>query len=177
MWGSARRAALVGVVAGLLSMATPVPPAAATPAYGEYQWPVHGPVVQAYQSLPSPYTAGHRGLDLAASPGTSVRAANDGVVAFAGQVGGALYISIDHPDGVRTTYSWVASIGVHKNQEVLAGAVIGTTGLGHPTGVVASPHLHLGARYGGEYLDPMLLLEGIDVVDLIRLAPLELTPI
>ena len=41
------------------------------------------------------YAAGHRGVDLAAAPGTPVRAANDGVVSFAGTVAGTLHVT-DH---------------------------------------------------------------------------------
>jgi murein DD-endopeptidase MepM/ murein hydrolase activator NlpD len=98
-------------------------------------------------------------------------AAQDGVVAFAGSVGGSLFISIDHADGVRTTYSWVSSIAVHKGQQVNRGEVIGLTGNGHPDG--DQPHLHFGARVGTTYIDPMLLLVRGDVSSLIHLAPLE----
>jgi murein DD-endopeptidase MepM/ murein hydrolase activator NlpD len=97
-------------------------------------------------------------------------AAQDGVVAFAGYVAGDLFISIDHRDGVRTTYSWVSAVAVVQGDSVARGQVIGQTGHGHPE--IATPHLHFGARVGTTYIDPMLLLEAGSVVGLIHLAPL-----
>jgi len=97
-------------------------------------------------------------------------AAQDGTVAFSGWVGGQLFISIDHADGVRTTYSWLSAVSVKKGDRVRKGGPIGRTGHGHPE--VATPHLHFGARIGSTYIDPMLLLTGGSVVGLIRLAPL-----
>jgi murein DD-endopeptidase MepM/ murein hydrolase activator NlpD len=143
---------------------------AAGPAYGTYVWPVNGPVLRSFEPPAGPYAPGHRGIDIGAPLGTPIVAAGDGVVAFAGWVAGSLFVSIDHPDGVRTTYSWLSSIAVSKGQTVAGGAVIAATGHGHPE--VPVPHLHFGARVGSVYIDPMLLLEGGSVVGLIHLAPL-----
>src|SRR5919109_3901822 len=84
----------------------------AEPEYGTYRWPVHGRVLREFEPPPTPYSSGHRGIDIAAPIGTGIAAPSDGVVAFAGWVGGSLFISIDHPDGVRTTYSWLSSASV-----------------------------------------------------------------
>lgn len=143
----------------------------AGPAYGQYSWPVQGPVIRPYQPPENPFGPGHRGIDIAAPFGSPLRASRDGIVAFAGWVGGSLFISIDHDDGVRTTYSWLSAVGVHKGDHVATGQVIGATGHGHPD--VAQPHLHFGARIGDTYIDPMLLLEPEDVAGLIHLAPIE----
>jgi hypothetical protein len=97
-------------------------------------------------------------------------AAQEGVVAFAGWVAGALYVSIDHPDGVRSTYSWVSSTSVKEGESVTRGQPIGATGSGHPG--VATPHLHFGTLDGSTYLDPLLLLEQGSVAAIIHLAPL-----
>lgn len=148
-----------------------LPAADAGPGYGDYDWPVQGPVIRPFQPPAGPYGSGHRGVDIAVPAGTPVRAAGDGVVAFAGPVAGERYVSIDHPDGVRTTYSWLSSIDVTTGAPMARGQILGRTGQGHP-GVEPS-HLHLGARYAGSYLDPMVLLLGNGVVGLIRLAPLE----
>jgi murein DD-endopeptidase MepM/ murein hydrolase activator NlpD len=146
-------------------------PAAAGPAFGTYSWPVDGPVLRPFDSPEEPFGAGHRGIDIGAPAGTFVRAPADGVVAFAGKVAGSLFVSVDHPDGVRTTYSWLSSVEVRAGDAVVRGHVLARTGLGHPG--VDPPHLHFGARYAGAYLDPMLLLERGGVVGLIRLAPME----
>jgi murein DD-endopeptidase MepM/ murein hydrolase activator NlpD len=146
-------------------------PVMEVPAFGTYAWPVVGPVIRGFEEPSGPYAPGHRGIDIAVPFGTAMVAAQDGVVAFAGSVGGSLFISIDHPDGVRTTYSWVSSIAVSKGQRVNRGEVIGLTGHGHPD--EDRPHLHFGARVGTTYIDPMLLLERGDVSGFIHLAPLE----
>lgn len=140
------------------------------PDYGSYSWPLRGRVIRGFEPPPDPYGAGHRGIDIAAPFGSNVSASREGVVAFAGWVAGALFISIDHPDGVRTTYSWLSEVLVRKGQTVTRGELIGHSGHGHPE--IPEPHLHFGARVGSTYIDPMLLLEGADVSDLIHLAPL-----
>jgi murein DD-endopeptidase MepM/ murein hydrolase activator NlpD len=140
------------------------------PSSGTYEWPVDGPVIRGFDPPTQPYGSGHRGIDIAAQPGTPVRAAEDGVVAFAGPIGGSLFVSIDHPDGIRTTYSWLSTVAVHRGDAVTRGAIVGTTGPGHP-GVEPS-HLHFGARLGEEYIDPMIFLEPRSLVGLIHLAPL-----
>jgi Peptidase family M23 len=144
------------------------------PGYGTYAWPVQGAVIRGFEPPPDPYSAGHRGIDIAAPFGSYLLAAQAGVVAFAGWVGGALFISIDHDDGVRTTYSWLSGVSVVRGQVVIKKEFIGWTGHGHPD--VVTPHLHFGARVGETYIDPMLLLEKGSVVGLIHLAPLEDPP-
>lgn len=146
-------------------------PAGAAPAPGTYSWPVRGPVLRPFSEPAGPFGPGHRGIDIGVPFGTVIRAPQDGVVAFAGWVAGSQFVSIDHPDGVRTTYSWLSSISVSRGGAVLRGDVIAHTGHGHPG--ESQPHLHLGARFEGRYIDPLMLLEVADVAELIRLAPLE----
>jgi murein DD-endopeptidase MepM/ murein hydrolase activator NlpD len=170
--------ASVGVSAGMPEAGSPgswwSPGPPAQPAYGSYGWPVQGPVIRPFEPPSDPYGPGHRGIDIAAPFGSALQASASGVVAFAGWVGGSLFISIDHPDGVRTTYSWLSSVTVHLGDSVTKGQAIGATGHGHPD--IAQPHLHFGARVGSTYLDPMALLEPGDVSTLIRLAPLQGRP-
>ena len=165
--GSLALAAAASATAGAEDPASPAP----LPTFGTYDWPVGGPVIRAFEASETPYGRGHRGIDIAAGAGTPVRSAGDGVVAFAGRVAGALYVSVDHPDGVRTTYSWLDAVSVRRGQEVRRGDPLGTTGAGHPG--TEPPHLHFGARLGDRYVDPLLLLTRPSVVGLIRLAPLE----
>ena len=72
----------------------------------------------------------------------------DGVVTFAGQVGGQLFVVVRHADGVRTTMGNLASIVVVVGQSVVAGQQVGTT----------EGRIHFGARVGAAYIDPNLLL-------------------
>ena len=76
-----------------------------------------------------------------------MRAAGRGVVTFAGPVAGALHVTVTHPDGVRTSYSFLAEVRVVAGQEVAGGHVVG----------VAGARLHVGARRGDEYVDPASL--------------------
>jgi murein DD-endopeptidase MepM/ murein hydrolase activator NlpD len=155
----------------VMALAAPTPGEPASgPAYGTYAWPVRGPVLRPYDPPETPYGSGHRGIDIGAVLGTSVVAAHDGVVAFAGPIAGNLFVSIDHPDGVRTTYSWLSEVTVRRGEAVRKGDPIGRAGPGHPGS--GRPHLHLGARVGDMYLDPMLLLEQGSLVGLVHLAPL-----
>lgn len=144
------------------------------PAYHTYSWPLIGRIINGYRAPGSPYGRGHRGIDIAAPVGTAVKASAPGVVAFAGSVAGALWVSIDHPDGVRTSYGYLSSTVVAKGDLVTRGQVIAASGLGHPGAPI--PHMHFGARFGGAYIDPMLLLVPLDFSPLIHLGPLPGTP-
>ena len=85
-----------------------------------------------------------------------------------------MFLTLDHGDGVKTSYSWISGFAASKGQSVHTGEVIGFTGHGHPD--VATPHLHFSARLNGAYIDPLLLLKGLDLATLIRLAPLVAAP-
>jgi murein DD-endopeptidase MepM/ murein hydrolase activator NlpD len=134
-----------------------------TPAAGErprWQWPVEPrpEVARPFVAPLSPYGAGHRGLDLTASEGVAVLAVEGGVVTHAGVIAGRGTVSIEHADGLRSTYEPVTA-SVAGGDVVTAGQRIGTleATAGHcgPRGC-----LHLGARRGETYLDPLPLLAG-----------------
>ena len=163
-----KQLALLGMLSFVVTAAAQ--PAAAAPPFGSYTWPVVGPVIRFFEAPATPFSAGHRGIDIAAPFGTPVHAAAEGTVTFAGWVAGSMFVTVDHGDGVRTSYSFLSGFAVAKGDAVKAGQVIGYTGHGHPD--VSTPHLHFGARINGVYVDPLLLLGGLDLVDLIRLAPL-----
>jgi len=136
--------------------------------------PVEGLVVRPFEEPASRYGPGHRGADLAASPGTVVRVANDGVVSFAGSVAGSLHVVVAHGGGLRTSYSFLARVDVHTGQTVGRGdplGITGGTGPEHDRNV-----LHLGLRVGDRYVDPMQLFEPTDLTELVRLVPTDLPP-
>lgn len=143
---------------------------ASASAFGTWPWPVIGPVIRAYDPPTSPYGAGHRGIDIAVPFATAILAPEAGTVSFAGRVGGDLFVTIDHGGGLASTYSWLSATSVHKGDLVALGQRIGSTGTGHPGATV--PHLHLGVKLDGEYLDPLNVLTPLGVQDLIRLVPL-----
>lgn len=142
----------------------------ALPASGTWTWPVVGPVIEPFDPPDTPYGSGHRGIDIAAPVGTTVVAPAAGVVAFAGRVGGELFVTLDHGGGLTSTSSWVSAALVVEGDAVSRGSAIALTGTGHPGS--STPHLHFGVRLDGVYLDPMTFLEAPSVSDLIRLAPL-----
>ncbi|MGJ3507185.1 peptidoglycan DD-metalloendopeptidase family protein [Enemella sp. A6] len=118
--------------------------------------PVPGPVVRAFDPPEHDWLPGHRGVDLSGVPGEPVVAAMSGRIVFAGDVAGQPVVSIDHPDGRRTTYQPVRA-GVRTGQQVRAGDPIGTLLAGHCD--TAAACLHLGLKRGEEYLDPHLILD------------------
>jgi murein DD-endopeptidase MepM/ murein hydrolase activator NlpD len=113
-------------------------------------------VTRGFQPPPTPYAAGHRGVDLAGVVGEPVLAPGAGVVAFAGLVAGRPVVSIQHPDGLRTTYEPVQP-GVAAGQAVVRGSPLGVLVAGH-VGCPVEACLHWGLRRGTTYLDPLMLL-------------------
>ncbi|RBY77508.1 M23 family peptidase [Blastococcus sp. TF02-09] len=164
------RAAFPAVLTALVvAVLAPVPAAAgpAPPVVGAWTSPVAGrpDVTRPFEPPAHAYGPGHRGVDLGAAPGTPVLAAGDGVVVFAGMVAGRPVVSIDHADGLRTTYEPVDPV-VGAGQRVARGSPVGTLAPGH-AGCPVEACLHWGLRRGEEYLDPLLLL-----VVRVRLLPL-----
>jgi murein DD-endopeptidase MepM/ murein hydrolase activator NlpD len=157
---------LLAVSAALSSGAVPLA-SAADP--GPWTRPVAGPVVRPFAPPRTRYGAGHLGADLAAVPGTPVRAAGDGTVEFAGSVANTRHVVVRHRAGLRTSYAFLRSIAVHRGQRVVRGAVIGVTGGSgeNHDGQV----LHLGLRAGDTFVDPMQLFAPLDLSDRVRLAP------
>jgi murein DD-endopeptidase MepM/ murein hydrolase activator NlpD len=150
-------ASLLGLI-GSVAVASP-PPASPAPR-SAYGWPLRpGPdsIVRDFDPPARPWLPGNRGLDLAARPGQAVRAANSGVVTFAGPVGGVGAVAITF-GGLRTTYEPVTPT-VRRGQPVRLGQVIGH---------VDASVLHWGLLRGTDYLDPLALL-GLERV---RLLPL-----
>lgn len=150
--------------------ASAVPLVPLLPQAGSWSWPVVGPVIRGFDPPSNPYGAGHRGIDIAAAFGSPIRAPAAGVVTFSGKVGGQLFVTLDHGDGLSSTYSWLSATTVRKGDHVSQGTRIGSTGTGHPGSTVA--HLHFGVKLDGEYIDPLTLLGPLSLAGLIRLAPL-----
>ncbi len=160
-----RTLVLVTFIAGTLLI-----PSGVARASGTWTWPVVGPVVRGFDPPSSPYGSGHRGIDIGVPAGTPVRAPASGVVSFAGNVAGHLYLTIDHGGGLLSTSSFLSTVLVHEGDAIVQGQVVALSGTGHPGDV--SPDLHFGVRLNGAYVDPLDYLGAADIVDLIRLAPL-----
>ena len=120
---------------------------------GSWAWPVPSHVVTAPYAAPATrYAAGHRGIDLAAPPGSVVTAPDDAVVRFVGVVVDRPVLTLDHGDGVLSSYEPVAS-EMTVGSVVGRGAVIGSVAAG---GHCDGGCLHVGVRIAGEYVSPLL---------------------
>jgi murein DD-endopeptidase MepM/ murein hydrolase activator NlpD len=117
------------------------------PGRGAYRPPTDAPVLDPFRPPPEPWLPGNRGIEYGTSPGAPVAAIGPGRVAFAGPVAGRLVVTVDHPDGLRSSYTGLGEIAVGRGAVVAAGQVVGTAG---------GP-FHLGVRRGDTYLDPALL--------------------
>ena len=113
--------------------------------------PVAGELLRDFDPPEEPWGAGHRGVSLAAAPGEVVVAARAGVVAFAGEVAGAGWVTVDHGGGLETTYGVLDPRLVEGGQRLEVGAPVGRL-------APDATHLHWGARLDGEYLHPLSLL-------------------
>jgi murein DD-endopeptidase MepM/ murein hydrolase activator NlpD len=134
--------------------------------------PVDGPVVRGFESPQGRFGPGHRGVDYAVAPGTPVRAAGTGLVIFAERVAGGLHVVVAHPGGLRTGYSYLGGLAVHRGDSVARGGVVGFsggTGPAHAAGV-----LHFSLRDSSGYADPLRLFgDGSASAPIVRLAPLD----
>lgn len=124
-----------------------------------WSWPVAAPhpIARPFVAPETPYSAGHRGVDVRAPAGSEVRAPADGVVHFAGFVVDRPVLSIRHSGGVLSSFEPVEPL-VATGDRVERGQVVGLLLPGHCT----TPCLHLGARVDGGYVNPLLFLGGLD---------------
>ena len=112
-------------------------------------WPVNGVITSGFGWR---WGRMHEGIDIAASTGTSIRAAASGTVIFAGWMGGYGNLTIiDHGNGLATAYGHQSAIYVGGGS-VSQGTVIGAVG---STGNSTGPHLHFEVRVNGSAVDPM----------------------
>ena len=165
--------------AAMSERSVPPPPAPEPPPVVQLWMPVAGAVVRGFDARAGPYGPGHRGIDIAASVGTSVRAPAAGRVVFAGPVAGTNWVSLLVAPGM------VVTLGSLLDATVTTGGVrlrapVGRVGPGHPlppVGRAAPPvgqggpgragptrgspgsggeaTLHLSVRVNGVYVDPL----------------------
>ena len=96
----------------------------------------------------------HKGVDYAAPIGTPVRAAGDGVIRFAGVMGGyGNLVEIEHTHSITTVYGHLARFarGMRPGTRVTQGTVIAYVGM---TGLATGPHLHYEYRVNGVFKNP-----------------------
>ncbi len=129
-------------------------PAGALPSF---RWPVRGRVIASFG--PKPNGLQNDGINLAVPEGTPVKAAEDGVVAYAGNElkGYGNLVLVRHSNGFVTAYAHASEILVKRGDAVKRGQVIAKSG---QTGNVTAPQLHFEIRKGATPVDPSQYLNG-----------------
>ncbi len=122
-----------------------------SPAGLNMRWPLKGKVISGFGNKPGGLK--NEGINIAVPEGTSIRAAEGGVVAYAGNElkGYGNLVLIRHPGGYVTAYAHAKELFVKRGDKIERGAVIAKAG---QTGSVSSPQLHFEVRKGATALDP-----------------------
>lgn len=94
----------------------------------------------------------HSGVDLGLPTGTPIYAVADGVVESSGDLGNCgKGVRINHSGGYMSVYCHASKLEVQTGQGVKSGQTIALVG---STGMSTGPHLHLGIKKNGEWIDP-----------------------
>lgn len=115
----------------------------------EFRWPARGRVITGYAGK-----GGNEGINIAVPEGTPVKAAEGGVVAYAGSElkGYGNLVLIRHPNGYVSAYAHNGELSVKRGEQVKRGQVVAKSG---QSGNVNSPQLHFELRKGSTPVDPM----------------------
>jgi murein DD-endopeptidase MepM/ murein hydrolase activator NlpD len=131
--------------------------AEAVGAMPSFRWPVKGRIIAAFG--PRPNGGQNDGINLAVPEGTPIKAADDGVVAYAGNElkGYGNLVLIRHANGFVSAYANASELLVKRGDTIKRGQVIAHAG---QTGNVTSPQLHFEIRKGSTPVDPTKYLGG-----------------
>jgi murein DD-endopeptidase MepM/ murein hydrolase activator NlpD len=118
-------------------------------ASADFRWPARGRVIAGYAGK-----GGNEGINIAVPEGTPVKAAEGGVVAYAGSElkGYGNLVLIRHPNGYVSAYAHNGELAVKRGETVKRGQVVAKSG---QTGNVNSPQLHFELRKGSTPVDPI----------------------
>jgi murein DD-endopeptidase MepM/ murein hydrolase activator NlpD len=123
---------------------------------GKLRWPVHGQIVAKFGSQED----GHRndGIDILVPEGTPVKAAENGVVIYAGnglkEYGNTVLIR--HDDGLVTVYGFAKDLKVKRGDKVTRGEVVADSGM---SGSASRPKLHFEIRKNATPVNPLSYLD------------------
>lgn len=121
----------------------------------KFAWPVKGTVISKFGTIGK--GRNNDGINIKAAKGTSVKAADKGIVVYAGNElkGFGNLILVRHADGWITAYAHNQKLLVKKGQKVVRGEKIATVG---DTGGVNEPQLHFEVRAGKKPVNPLSYL-------------------
>lgn len=131
-------------------------PAIAARSSSKFAWPVRGKILSNYGAKSNGLF--NDGINIGATRGTAVKAAENGVVAYAGNEvkGMGNLIIIQHASGWMTVYAHMDSLAVRRGTRVSVGQKIGTVGA---SGKVDTPQLHFEIRKGTKAYNPSAYLK------------------
>ena len=139
-----------------------------------WSWPLspRPAVLRAFDPPAKPWLSGHRGVDLEAPfDGAPLKSPAAGTVSFVGTVVDRPVITIDHGNGLRSSFEPVAS-SLRAGSAVAEGDVLGQVQTGHCG--PAPPCLHWGVRRGEDYVNPLAFV--MDLRPSVLLPPLNPGP-
>jgi murein DD-endopeptidase MepM/ murein hydrolase activator NlpD len=118
-------------------------------------WPVEGKIVCSFDETENKI---HQGIDIAASPGTPIKASSSGVVVYSGNTikGYGNLIILRHSEEFVTVYAHNQVNLVEEGTSVEKGQIIGKVG---QTGRASGPHLHFELRKTNRAIDPLPFLK------------------
>jgi len=123
---------------------------------GKYRWPVRGQVIASYGANVN----GNRndGIDISVPQGTPIKAAENGVVIYAGnglkELGNTVLVR--HDDGTVTVYGNADTLSVARGQKIQRGQTVAVSGM---SGDVKQPQVHFEVRKDASPVNPMTFLE------------------
>ena len=113
-----------------------------------FRWPTKGRIIQGYRK------GQNDGINIAVPEGTAIKAAEGGVVAYAGNElkGYGNLVLIRHPNGFVSAYAHNSQLKVKRGDQVRRGQTIAAAGR---TGNVSTPQLHFELRKGANPVNPV----------------------
>jgi murein DD-endopeptidase MepM/ murein hydrolase activator NlpD len=131
----------------------PEPPTAT----GQFIWPAQGKIISSFGAKENGLH--NDGINIAVPAGTPVKAAQSGVVAYAGNElkGYGNLLLIRHANGWMTAYAHNSKLLVKRGDKVTKGETISLSG---STGSVTSPQVHFEVRKGAKAVDPQSVISG-----------------
>jgi murein DD-endopeptidase MepM/ murein hydrolase activator NlpD len=120
----------------------------------EFRWPARGRIIEGFKA------GGNDGINISVPAGTSVRAAENGVVVYSGDglKGYGNLVLIKHPNGFVSAYANNGELDVKRGETVKRGQIIAKSG---DSGNVNAPQLHFELRKGSTPVDPTNYLAGL----------------
>ncbi|MEU0095321.1 peptidoglycan DD-metalloendopeptidase family protein [Kribbella sp. NPDC006257] len=137
------------------SFVLPALPALPAPPVGVWPLSPRPAIVRGFEPPAKPWLTGHRGLDLAGSPGQPVLSATAGTITYAGPLAGRGVVVVTNGP-FRTTYEPVIPT-IHRGATVTPGTQLGTLSTAG-THCPPNPCLHWGLLNSATYLNPLSLL-------------------